>query len=203
MAEAIAHGGLANIKAQRIQEVLHQVYKRYGKYSLDHMHDPGVTDQMALQELVAFNGIGPKTASCVLLFCLARDSFAVDTHVFRLSRALGWIPPRANREQAHAHLDTRVPDDIKYALHILLIRHARSCQRCAASTRHALADAKLCPLRELASGKMEDADVDFAEAKTSMKASPEPKYPVSFEDTEVDKIVVHGEYPPAVKEEAD
>jgi len=28
-----------------------------------------------------FDGVGPKTASCVLLFCLRRDSFAVDTHV--------------------------------------------------------------------------------------------------------------------------
>lgn len=36
-------------------------------------------------------------ASCVLLFCLARDSFAVDTHVFRLSQQLGWVPAKATR----------------------------------------------------------------------------------------------------------
>ena len=36
-----------------------------------------------------------------------------DTHVFRLTRALGWIPAKANREQAFLHLDTRIPPAFK------------------------------------------------------------------------------------------
>lgn len=63
-----------------------------GVLSLDHLHL--LSDEEAFKKLSSFNGIGAKTASCVLLFCLKRPSFAVDTHVFRLSRWLGWVPPQ-------------------------------------------------------------------------------------------------------------
>jgi endonuclease III len=89
--------------------------------SLDYVHQ--MADDEAMRELESFPGVGPKSASlsmpavchvqqltcerppasrspaasCVLLFCLERDSFAVDTHVFRLSKALGWVPTRATR----------------------------------------------------------------------------------------------------------
>jgi hypothetical protein len=91
--------------------------------SLDYVHS--MSDDEAMKELESFPGVGPKSlfsstpslpsssrvsrigpdyptftlpaASCVLLFCLERDSFAVDTHVFRLSKSLGWVPFKANR----------------------------------------------------------------------------------------------------------
>ena len=79
---------------------------------------------------VSYNGVGPKTASCVLLFCLGRDSFAVDTHVFRLSKLLGWVPARADRVTAQAHLDLRIPVALKYGLHVLMVTHGRACGGC-------------------------------------------------------------------------
>ena len=51
---------------------------------------------------------------------------------FRITKALGWVPKSANREQAFAHLDARVPEDLKYSLHTLIISHGRSCNKCAA-----------------------------------------------------------------------
>jgi len=77
--EVLRCGGLANIKGARIKRILDEVYEKYGELSLDHLH--GVSDGEAKRELMGFDGVGPKTASCVLLFCLRRDSFAVDTHV--------------------------------------------------------------------------------------------------------------------------
>jgi endonuclease III len=82
--DALRCGGLANIKGTRIKRILEEVYDKYGKLSLDHLH--GVSDEEAKRELMGFDGVGPKTASCVLLFCLRRDSFAVDTHVVYLLR---------------------------------------------------------------------------------------------------------------------
>jgi endonuclease III len=82
--DALRCGGLANIKGARIKRILEEVYDKYGKLSLDHLH--GVSDEEAKRELMGFDGVGPKTASCVLLFCLRRDSFAVDTHVVCLLR---------------------------------------------------------------------------------------------------------------------
>ncbi|PGH11792.1 hypothetical protein AJ79_04693 [Helicocarpus griseus UAMH5409] len=46
----------------------------------------------AMIELTKFPGVGVKTGACVALFCLQLACFAVDTHVFRLCRWLGWLP---------------------------------------------------------------------------------------------------------------
>jgi endonuclease III len=100
--------------------------------SLNHFH--GLTSEQAMTELVKYPGIGPKTAACVILFCLQRPCFAVDTHIFRICKWLGWVPPRANEVTAFSHLEVRIPDHLKYSLHQLFIRHGKSCPRCRAIT---------------------------------------------------------------------
>ena len=42
----------------------------------------------------------------------------------------GWVPQKSNRVLAQAHFDTRVPDELKYDLHVLMIQHGRSCKGC-------------------------------------------------------------------------
>ncbi|KFY29772.1 hypothetical protein V494_08487 [Pseudogymnoascus sp. VKM F-4513 (FW-928)] len=100
--------------------------------SLQYMH--GLTPDEAMEEFTKYPGIGVKTASCVILFCLRRPSFAVDTHVFRLCKWLKWIPDKATRDSAFSHCEVRVPNEYKYSLHQLFIRHGRTCGRCRAST---------------------------------------------------------------------
>ncbi|KAK0563158.1 hypothetical protein OC844_002341 [Tilletia horrida] len=130
--DALRCGGLANTKARTIQNMLRETKERYGVLSLDHLHD--APDAQVMEELVSFKGVGPKVASCVLMFCIgSADSMAVDTHVFRLSKALGWVPDKANRDQTFYHLHERVPKEYKYPLHVLLIRHGRTCNNCSAS----------------------------------------------------------------------
>lgn len=75
--DAIRCGGLAKTKSRVIKTILDEVFAKYGKLSLDHLH--ATEDQEAMRELVSYHGVGPKTASCVLLFCLSRESFAVDS----------------------------------------------------------------------------------------------------------------------------
>ncbi|GAW22162.1 hypothetical protein ANO14919_116970 [Xylariales sp. No.14919] len=130
LAAAIESGGLARIKAGVILDILAQTRARHGAYSLDHLFS--ASSDAAMRELLGFRGVGPKTASCVLLFCLRRPSFAVDTHVHRITGLLGWRPAGATRDQTHAHLDARVPDEDKYGLHVLLVRHGRACAECRA-----------------------------------------------------------------------
>jgi endonuclease III len=116
--------------------------------SLDHLHL--LPTEEAFNALTKYPGIGPKTASCVLLFCLRRPSFAVDTHVFRFCRWLGWVPPpgdpaclppnskgklgKPNERTTYAHCEVRIPDDLKYPLHQLFIKHGKTCPRCRAIT---------------------------------------------------------------------
>ncbi|KAJ5173721.1 uncharacterized protein N7500_001652 [Penicillium coprophilum] len=100
--------------------------------SLNHLHN--LTSEEAMADLIKYPGIGPKTAACVILFCLQRPCFAVDTHIFRICRWLGWIPVRANEVSAFSHLEVRIPDHLKYSLHQLFIRHGKTCPRCRAAT---------------------------------------------------------------------
>lgn len=132
--EAIKCGGLSVVKSKVILSILEQVHERYGKYSLDHLHNAPSED--AMTEMLSFNGVGPKTASCVLLFCLQRESFAVDTHVHRITGLLGWRPAKASRDETHQHLDARIPDEDKYGLHILIVSHGKKCEECRAGGKN-------------------------------------------------------------------
>ncbi|KAJ1030381.1 hypothetical protein NDA16_001290 [Ustilago loliicola] len=58
LVEAIRCGGLANNKARTIKGILSQTLDHHGKLSLDHLHNS--TDDEIMQELVSFNGVGPK-----------------------------------------------------------------------------------------------------------------------------------------------
>lgn len=132
--------------------------------SLDHLHL--LSNDDAFNALTKYPGIGPKTASCVLLFCLQRPSFAVDTHVFRLCKWLGWVPPPGDsrglapgakgtfagptRNSTYAHCEVRVPDHLKYPLHQLLIKHGKTCPRCRAITGESSEGwEKGCPIEHL------------------------------------------------------
>lgn len=123
--------------------------------SLDHLH---LLDTAAAEaKMREYPGIGYKTASCVALFCLQRPSFAVDTHVFRLCQYLGWLPkspkkgqPKVTRDMVYHHCDARIPDEYKYPLHQLLIKHGKSCPRCRAITGQSSATwSEGCPIEHL------------------------------------------------------
>ena len=62
---------------------------------------------------MALPGVGRKTANVVLLFYFDRPAFPVDTHIYRITRRLGWVPERADLETTHLILDAAVPDELK------------------------------------------------------------------------------------------
>ncbi|KAJ6004301.1 DNA glycosylase [Penicillium canescens] len=99
-------------------------------YSLNHLGS--LEDEEGMKVLLSYNGVGPKTASCVLAMTLQRQKFVVDTHIYRITGRLGWRPMQATAEEARAHLETRIPDEHKYALHLLFITHGRECPHCKA-----------------------------------------------------------------------
>ena len=144
-----AEGEPAAEKNEEIEKASHNVI------SLDHLHL--LSTDNAIAKMLTYPGIGPKTASCVALFCLQRPSFAVDTHVFRLCQYLGWLPkttkkgePKVDRNTAYGHCDVRIPDEFKYPLHQLLIKHGKTCPRCRAITGQSSADwEKGCPIEHI------------------------------------------------------
>lgn len=166
--ETIKCGGLAVVKSKVILSILEQVRAKYGAYSLDHLHT--ADSETAMTELLGFQGVGPKTASCVLLFCLRRESFAVDTHVWRITGLLGWRPASASRDETYAHLDVMVPDEDKYGLHILLVTHGKSCHECRAGGKNS----GKCELRK-AFAKQRKADGLKSEEMDDVPTEPELK----------------------------
>ncbi|MCS6858980.1 MAG: hypothetical protein NZT92_01515, partial [Abditibacteriales bacterium] len=123
IADAIRCGGLANQKAARIKDILNQIKQERGELNLDFLHDISVEEAEAF--LRRFNGVGPKTVACVLLFACRKPLFPIDTHIDRILRRLGWIDAKMTTEAAHAFMRPRVPDEMKYQLHVNLIRHGR------------------------------------------------------------------------------
>ncbi|KAL3895174.1 MAG: hypothetical protein SGPRY_013585, partial [Prymnesium sp.] len=100
--ETIRCGGLAATKTGgllRPHPLSESVYTERGECSLEHLRDMG--DAQVKAELRRFKGVGAKTISCVLLFCLGRADFPVDTHRMHAAVALGWVPKTADRDQTY------------------------------------------------------------------------------------------------------
>jgi endonuclease-3 len=141
VADVIRSGGLANTKAPRIQAILREVRDREGSYSLEALR--ALTDADARAYLTSLPGIGPKTAAVVLSFALGRDAIPVDTHVLRVTKRLGIIPPTASAERADRILHDLVPAGLRTRMHVAFIRHGREI--CRAPTPLCAQ----CPLKDL------------------------------------------------------
>jgi endonuclease-3 len=121
---AIRSGGLADIKAQRIKDILNQIYKE------NHNLDLGFLKKWRTEKireyLGAFKGVGEKTVACVLLFSLRRPVMPVDTHVWRVSRRIGLVPVKADAKKTEVILEELVPGNMIYQFHMNLIAHGRN-----------------------------------------------------------------------------
>jgi len=138
VAQAIRIGGLANIKGRRIRQILGQLRDQRGSLDL------GFLDQMpvsqARQYLTSLPGVGQKTAACVLLFSLHKPALPVDTHVLRISRRVGLVPPKTTAKKTNLLLEDLLPQKAYYPFHLNMIRHGRTL--CKAGKPHCTQ----CPL---------------------------------------------------------
>jgi endonuclease-3 len=139
--ETIRPAGLANQKGPRIQNILREITRQRGELSLDFLAEMPESEAMAW--LMAFNGVGPKTASIVLLFSLGKPAFPVDTHIYRVSGRLGIRPHNISADQAHTYLGQLFPPRAYYAAHLNLIRLGREV--CSARRPKC----SICPLQDL------------------------------------------------------
>ena len=88
-------------------------------------------------DLVTLPGVGRKTANVVLNMAFGEATFAVDTHVFRVSNRLP-LAPGKTPEQVEAGLEKLVPEPYRMHAHHWLILHGRytckaqrpECWRC-------------------------------------------------------------------------
>lgn len=141
IAAVIRSSGLADDKTRYIQDALHFIERERGAINLDFLRELPTAD--ARKWLMQMRGVGPKTASIVLLFALKMPVMPVDTHVHRVTRRLGWISEKTSANQAHKILEDLTPPKWYYRLHINLIRLGREI--CRAPTPRC----EMCPLTDL------------------------------------------------------
>jgi len=124
--EAIKTIGLFNTKARNVIALSRALIERHGG------EVPANRD--ALQSLP---GVGRKTANVVMNCAFGAETFAVDTHVFRVSNRTGLAPGR-NVDEVERALDRATPPPYRRDAHHLLILHGRyvckarlpECWRC-------------------------------------------------------------------------
>ena len=139
--DAIRPAGLAKAKAAAILSALSRLEKERGGYTLDFLRSMPLEDARAF--LTSFGGVGVKTANILLLFSFGFPAFPVDTHVFRVTKRLGLIPPATSPAKAALFLEPHVPAGTHVPLHLNLIRLGRQICR----PRNPLCPS--CPLLEV------------------------------------------------------
>ena len=136
IAQVIKSGGLSQIKAVRIKQVLEQIEREQGHINLDSLESMDMAE--AEDYLMRLPGVGRKTACCVLLFSVGKPSLPVDTHIFRVAKRLKLIDSKVSVEKAHSLLQEQIPPSKVYQFHVHMIEHGRRicharhprCTRC-------------------------------------------------------------------------
>lgn len=148
VARAIRAGGLARQKARRILSIVRKLDGRFDRRSIGRR-----PNAQLMTSLCALDGVGVKTASCVLLFSLGRDVFPVDVHVHRVLVRTGLAAGSRSPEETFSRMASVVPPGKAYSLHLLLVRLGRTlCRpripRCGACPLRSLCDSSAAMLRE-------------------------------------------------------
>ncbi len=127
--EAIKTIGLFNTKAKNVVALSQSLIDDFGG------EVPRTRD-----ELQTLPGVGRKTANVVLNTAFGEETFAVDTHVFRVCNRTK-LAPGKTPDEVEAKLDRLVPEPFRRDAHHWLILHGRyickarlpECWRCPVS----------------------------------------------------------------------
>lgn len=137
---AIRSAGLANQKGPRIQNILRLITEERGSLEVDFLKE--LPTEEAWNWLNKFKGVGPKTASIVILFSLGKAAFPVDTHIQRVTGRIGLRPEKMSNERAHRYLAEIFSPEDYAAAHLNIIRLGREvchprkpeCEICVLNT---------------------------------------------------------------------
>jgi len=123
--ETIANVNWPEVKAPRLQSIMRQITEERGNLDLNFLCELPVVESAAW--LNRFEGVGPKTTACVLLFSCQQPLLPVDVHVHRVSGRLGLIGKKVTADAAHTLLQALLPQDSRsiYNFHKGLLRHGQ------------------------------------------------------------------------------
>lgn len=120
---SIKVAGLGKQKSSAIKKFLSSLKKRNDKFDMRYLQK--MKDEEILSELTSINGIGVKTASCVLLFSLNRNVCPVDTHVHRTLNRIGLVDTKTPVKTFEL-ISGKLPYGIAHQFHTNLIKLGRN-----------------------------------------------------------------------------
>jgi len=120
--DAIANVNFPEVKAPRIQAIMRQITEERGNLNLNFLCELSVEEAAAW--LNRFDGVGPKTTACVLLFSCRLSLLPVDVHVHRTTGRIGLIGKKVTPDNAHPLLQALLPQEAQpiYNFHKGLLR---------------------------------------------------------------------------------
>jgi endonuclease III len=146
--DAVRPAGMPTQKGPRIQAALAAIADDPRGDDLEWLGDMPLDD--AMQWLTALDGVGPKTAACVLNFSFNRPVLPVDTHVHRIALRLKLVPAGTSAAATQEKLSRLVPPDDIFATHIRMIRLGRTVCRARSPRCGQCPLLSLCPTGRVA-----------------------------------------------------
>lgn len=146
--------GLGKQKSNAINNVLKGLKKKNGKIKLNFLDKQD--DKSVIDELTKFDGVGIKTASCVLLFSMDRNVCPVDTHVHRTLNRIGLVETKTP-DKTFYKIFGQIPAGTAHSFHTNLIRLGREI------CKPAKPNCKICPLEKVCSYELKNFEVNASQ----------------------------------------
>ncbi len=148
--------GLGKQKSNAINNVLKGLKKKNGEIKLNFLDKQD--DKSVIDELTVFDGVGIKTASCVLLFSMNRDVCPVDTHVHRTLNRIGLVSTKTP-DKTFNEIFGQIPAGTAHSFHTNLIRLGREI--CKPTNPNCA----VCPLEKYCNYNQKNFDTDVVHKK--------------------------------------
>ena len=187
--------GMHWMLARRIKTILKRVMVQRGYLSLEFLRKTPTME--AREYLLALDGMGVKTTSCVLLLALHRTDFPVDVNVGRIMARLGWVPLES--ETALEELAQYAPEPAVYTflrerlnsfdVEMLYELHYHMITLGKVFCAKLMPNCGACPLRDVCEYAMQGGKcVDRPDGHSGLASLQPPttahaKQPVDIEDT--------------------
>lgn len=133
----IESAGLGERRTEELLTNVKTIKKRFKRETLNPIKN--WPEKRIFEFLTSLNGIGPKSARCIMMFSLGRKVFPVDTHVHTICERMGFIEDGLNHKIAQEELAEMFPTAYGYSLHVNMVAHGREicrergkplCERC-------------------------------------------------------------------------
>ena len=126
IADAIRPAGMYNQRSRTLRRLAEDVIDKYSGDIAPVLEKPYPE---ARKELMGLPGVGEKTADVLLMFDAGREIIPVDRHIFRITKRLGLVPPKASYDDVRWALEATAPCGRHEDVHVFLIRFGREiCQ---------------------------------------------------------------------------